>query len=561
MTFKVDDQQGLQEEYGWYDGKKFHHQFQQQLTEGQHRLSLELEPLTPPSKRINSLDLQLLSVQIQGPVEDQYRVGTKNYDRFFTRRQPPENQADRGAYAREVLSRFAQQAYRRPVGDDTIDRLVAIAEAVYSQPDKRFEEGIQRAMVPVLASPRFLFRVEEIDPRHLADIYPSVDEYALASRLSYFLWSSMPDNELFQLAEHGQLRKNLAQQVQRMIKDSRSEALIQNFVGQWLQVRDVEGTPINEQAVIAREDDDLKKLMDSLNNAATQADRRAIFRQLRARPKIELNGELRRAMQQEAEMLFGHVVKEDCSVLDLVDCDYTFLNEKLADYYGIPDVHGGEMRQVTLPKNSPRGGVLTMGAVLVVTSNPDRTSPVKRGLFVLDNILGSPPPPPPGNVPLLEDSEKEFKNHQPTMREVLELHRSQPLCNSCHARMDPIGLGLENFNALGRWRDKERGQPIETTGQLLTGEKFQNVQEFKHILLTQCRQDFYRCLTEKLLTYALGRGLTYDDVDGVDQIVDRLEQENGRFSALLTGIVESAQFQKRRNPSVASADEPSQRPQ
>jgi hypothetical protein len=253
-------------------------------------------------------------------------------------------------------------------------------------------------------------------------------------------------------------------------------------------------------------------------------------------------------------MLFSHVIKDDCSVLDLVDCNYTFLNEKLAQYYGIPDVKGNEMRQVTLPKGSPRGGVLTLGAVLVVTSNPDRTSPVKRGLFILENILGSPPPPPPANVPLLEDSEKGFKDRQPTMREVMEIHRKQALCSSCHSRMDPLGLGLDTFNALGRWRDRERGQPIDCAGQLETGEKFQNIEELKQILVNQYRQEFYRCLTEKLLTYALGRGLTYKDVEGVDQIVDHMSKENGRFSALLTGLVESAQFQKRRNSTLASTE-------
>jgi hypothetical protein len=561
LTLKVDDQQGLQEEFGWYDGKKFHFQFEQQLAEGTHPLMLSVEPLTPVSKKINSLNLQIASVQIQGPVEEQYRVQTKNYDRFFTRDEPPNDAQERRAYAHEVLSRFAKLAYRRPVDDGTIDRLVSIAEFVYSQPDKRFEEGIQRAMVAVLASPRFLFRTEASAPQHSGEAHPPIDEYSLASRLSYFLWSSMPDKELFEAAEHGQLQKNLAKQVERMIKDPRSEALTQNFVGQWLQVRDVEGTPINEQAVMAREDAELGKLLDSLRNGGPDVDRRSIFRQLRNRTNtVELNGEVRRGMQQEVEMLFSYVMHEDRSVLDLIDCDYTFLNEKLANYYGITGVHGDEMRRVELPTDSPRGGVLTTGAVLVVTSNPDRTSPVKRGLFILDNILGSPPPPPPGNVPILEDSEKGFKDHQPTMREVLELHRSQPLCSSCHTRMDPLGLGLENFNALGRWREKERGQPIDTTGELLTGEKFENVQELKDILLNKYREDYYRCLTEKLLTYALGRGLTYDDVDAVDQIVNRLQQENGQFSALLTGIVNSPQFQKRRNPAMATADASSQKP-
>jgi hypothetical protein len=555
VTFKVDDQPGFQEELGWYEGKKISKQFELQLTEGAHQLSLELEPLTPAEKKVNSLDLQLLTVSVQGPQEEQFRVRTKNYDTYFSKEEVPDGQNDRRAYAREILGRFAKQAYRRPVDDKTIDRLTGLAEVNYSLPDKRFEEGVQRAMVAVLASPRFLFRVEEIDPGHASEEFAPVDEYALASRLSYFLWSSMPDAELMQLADRGELRANLTKQVDRMIKDARSDALVQNFVGQWLQVRDVEGIPINEQAVTAREDEGLRKLLDDIRTAGTQAERRALFRQLRDRAnKVELDGALRHDMQREAEMLFSHVIKDDCSVLDLVDCNYTFLNEKLAQYYGIPDVKGNEMRQVTLPKDSPRGGVLTLGAVLVVTSNPDRTSPVKRGLFILENILGSPPPPPPANVPLLEDSEKGFKDRQPTMREVMEIHRKQALCSSCHSRMDPLGLGLDTFNALGRWRDRERGQPIDCAGQLETGEKFENIEELKQILVNQYRQEFYRCLTEKLLTYALGRGLTYKDVEGVDQIVDRLSKENGRFSALLTGLVESAQFQKRRNSTLASTE-------
>jgi hypothetical protein len=210
------------------------------------------------------------------------------------------------------------------------------------------------------------------------------------------------------------------------------------------------------------------------------------------------------------------------------------------------------MRRVTLPKDSLRGGILTSGAFLVVTSNPDRTSPVKRGLFILDNIVGSPPPPPPANVPLLEDSEKEFADHEPSLREVLQVHRGKPLCSACHSRMDPLGLGFENFNAMGMWREKDRGQPIESKGQLISGETFENVSDLKRILLDNYREDFYRCVTEKLMTYALGRGLTYADVHSVDRIVERLDEEGGRMSTLLAGIVDSAEFQRRRSVAAAA---------
>jgi hypothetical protein len=208
------------------------------------------------------------------------------------------------------------------------------------------------------------------------------------------------------------------------------------------------------------------------------------------------------------------------------------------------------MRRVSLPKDNPRGGILSHGSVLIVTSNPTRTSPVKRGLFVLDNILGTPPPPPPPDVPLLEDSEQEVAGRTPTLRETLAIHREKPLCSSCHNRMDPLGLALENFNALGMWRDTERGQPIDAAGKLITGEKFTDIRDVKRILATNHRHDFYHCLAEKLLTYALGRGLQYYDTEALDRIVRRLESSEGRFSALLSGIIESAPFQKRRNPSL-----------
>jgi hypothetical protein len=258
---------------------------------------------------------------------------------------------------------------------------------------------------------------------------------------------------------------------------------------------------------------------------------------------------LRWAMREETQLSFQYVMRENRSVLELVESDYTFLNQRLATHYGITNVVGKEMRRVTLPADSPRGGILTDGSVLVVTSNPTRTSPVKRGLFILDNVLGIPPPPPPANIPPLEASEKAFADHQPTLRETLEIHRGKPLCSSCHNRMDPLGLSLENFNALGMWRENERGVAIDAGGKLITGENFHDIREVKHVLVEHHRLEFYRCLTEKLLTYALGRGLEYYDVDTVDRIVDALDKANGRFSVLLTGVIQSAPFQKTRNPS------------
>jgi hypothetical protein len=272
-------------------------------------------------------------------------------------------------------------------------------------------------------------------------------------------------------------------------------------------------------------------------------------------PRVLLGDQLRRSMRREIESYFRYIIQEDRDVLELVDSDYTFLNERLAKVYGLTNlnVRGSELMRVSLPPGNPRGGVLTMGGVLVVTSNPTRTSPVKRGLFILDNILGTPTPPPPPNIPPLEDSDHEVAGHKPTLREALAMHREKPMCNSCHSRMDPLGLALENFNALGMWREHERDQAIDPAGKLITGEQFKDIHELKHILATQHRLDFYRTLTEKMLTYALGRGLEYYDVETVDQIVDRLDREHGHFSAMLSGIIESAPFQKRREYDIKPA--------
>ncbi|MBW3599071.1 MAG: DUF1588 domain-containing protein, partial [Planctomycetes bacterium] len=241
---------------------------------------------------------------------------------------------------------------------------------------------------------------------------------------------------------------------------------------------------------------------------------------------------------------FAHLIEENGSALDLLIADYTFLNEPLADLYEIDGVEGREMRKVDLPEDSRRGGVFTHGSFLVVTSNPTRTSPVKRGLFVLENFLGTPAPPAPPDVPALEETRGRRSNL--TMREAMAIHREQPLCASCHARMDPLGLALEEFNALGMWREEDRGKPIETAGELVTGEEFQDTRDLARVIATGRRGDFYRCLTEKLLTYAIGRGVQYYDSPTIDKIVDNLESDGGRMRTLIYGIVESAPFQMRR---------------
>jgi uncharacterized protein DUF1588/uncharacterized protein DUF1587/uncharacterized protein DUF1592/uncharacterized protein DUF1585/uncharacterized protein DUF1595/cbb3-type cytochrome c oxidase subunit III len=607
VTFALDDHQLLEDKYKWQDHRVYKYDLKTPIEAGQHHLTLELHPLTPPEKKRTSVDLRINTIRVVGPMDPKLWHPTEKYKRFFSKDEPPESEGERREYARQTLRAFATKAFRRPVDENTLDRLVKLAEGRYNQPGSTFEQGIAHAMVAVLSSPRFLFRIEQPAPGQAKEPFALIDEYALASRLSYFFWSTMPDAELTDLASKGELRKNLSAQVKRLLSDSRSESLVRNFVGQWLEVRDVEAITIDARVVLAQDNGTEKELQQQLAeararfaankppqaNAAGQAgangqaangqagaaqanpaqaggaqaegargqagaaanpqrrngaagqrplNRNRFF----ARPAVELDGPLRAAIRDEVEMYFGYIAHEDRSVLELLDSDYTFANDKLAKLYGIKDVTGPDMRKITLPKDSPRGGILTMGSMLIVTSNPTRTSPVKRGQFILDNILGMPAPPPPADIPPLEAAEKNFADHEPSFRQVLEMHRDKPLCRSCHARMDPLGLALENFNALGMWREKERGQPIDPAGKLLTGEEFKNIRELKPILIKNHREDFYRCLTEKLMTYALGRGLDYYDVETVDQIVDRLERNDGKFSELLMGVVESAPFQKRR---------------
>ena len=346
-------------------------------------MDFELEPLTPPEKKKTSVDLRIVSVHVQGPLDPKHWTRPRNYDRFFFKDEPPAGDAERRHYAREILGRFATRAFRRPVDDRTLDRLVAIAEGIYRQPGHRFEQGVARAMVAVLASPRFVFRVEATEPPasgESSQAFRLVDEYSLASRLSYFLWSTMPDDELTRPGRQGRAQKEPGRAGQDGCDRTRGpRRSCANFVGQWLLVRDVEGFTINT---------------------------RAVLRQEGSRARVDLDGELRRAMRRETEMLFAHIAREDRSLLELIDSDYTFLNAKLAQLYGIKDVTGNEMRKVKLPKDSPRGGVLTHASILLVTSNPTRTSPVKRGQFILDNILGTPTPPPPPDIPPSKSQER-----------------------------------------------------------------------------------------------------------------------------------------------------------
>ena len=519
MVLKVDGKEIERRDLGWEFRRTISISDEATLASGSHTISLELIPKRDPEEGENKLHANVDSVKLQGPMDRSFLERPKEYFRVFFDGPPPAAAKLRHQYSQKLLRHFAERAFRRPIDQATLDRLVSIAENVEKQPGGSFEQGIGQGLTAILASPRFLFRAEiQPEPNNPAKIV-RVDEFALASRLSYFLWSSLPDDELLKLARERKLRANLRPQVDRMLKDDKGKRFVRNFAGQWLQTRDVETVSIDAQRILRM-------------RRGEEAER--IF-----------NGGVRRAMRAETEMTFGYLVRENRPLTELLLSDYTFLNERLANYYGIEGVKGQDMRKVSLTKDSHRGGLLMQGTYLLVTSNPTRTSPVKRGLFVLENLLGTPAPPAPPNVPPLERTRQNSERFL-TMRETMEIHREKPLCASCHARMDPIGLALENFNAIGRYRETEANKPIDTAGQLVTGEKFTNAVELAHILTTSRKKDFYRCATEKLLTYATGRGVEYYDAPTIERIVEQMERDGGGARTLLYGIIESAPFQMRR---------------
>lgn len=562
FTFKIDGQTKIEQEFEFISGKTFEYTFDYEWEPGEHAFSFEVEPLTSYPEKIKRLKMRVDRLAIRGPYEREHWIQPENYDRFFPG-VVPEDQSARTEYTRDLLGRFATRAFRRPADKETIDQLTGLAESFAAQEGFTYEMGVSQAMVAILASPRFLFREEGTLPSPSKGAHPLIDEYALASRMSYFLWSSMPDDELFQLAEAGQLRKKLDEQIARMMADKRSDNFIKNFSGQWLHARDIESVNIssldvylrdhpNPEAEAARKAYNIVREIPEYNRTPEEQETytrtRALMRTLYDQERPELKKPLQKAMRQETEMYFEHVIREDRSLAELLDSDYTFLNEPLAKHYNIEDVEGPKMRKVSLAPGSPRGGVLTQGTILAYTSNPTRTSPVKRGVFILENILGTPPAAPPPNIPSLEDAESSDSQRPLSLRESLELHREDKLCASCHNRMDPLGLALENFNAMGIWRDSELAQTIETDGKLITGESFSSIQEMKRILANERIMDFYYCFSEKLLTYALGRGMEYYDTATVDELVGTLKRNDGRPSAIISAVINSTPFQKRRHP-------------
>jgi hypothetical protein len=445
-------------------------------------------------------------LEIEGPLT----ASTSETRKRLIPRDPPRGKERQ--FARGILDNFARRAFRRPVTKQEVDRLVSLAEQAWKRGEK-FEDGLALALQATLVSPHFLYRGElQPEPDNPKSVHP-VNEYALASRLSYFLWSTMPDEELFRHAERRTLRKNLDAQVRRMLNDPKSRALVDNFAGQWLQLR----------------------------NVATMSPDPKTFK--------NFDEPLREAMQRETELFFEHIMREDRTVLDFLNADYTFANERLSNHYGLATVKGPDFRRVSL-EGTPRRGILTHGSILALTSNPTRTSPVKRGKWVLDNLLNAPPPPPPPDVPELKEG-KELKG---TLRERMEQHRSDALCASCHARMDPIGFAFEHFDGIGAWREQDAGEKVDASGELLTGEEFKDHSELIDILAAQKRDQFVRALADKVLTYALGRGLEYYDKCALDEITTRLAKNDYRFSELVLGVVKSTPFQKLRGE-TSSADQ------
>jgi len=439
-------------------------------------------------------------LEVAGPTGGRGELPASHTRLFATAK----GQSDAGDASRAVVQDFMRRAYRRPVTADEVARVMRFVEMSRKNGDSS-EAGVKLALQAVLVSPHFLFRGElQPEPDNPRSVHP-VNEFALASRLSYFLWSSMPDEELFAEAQRGTLRKNLETQVRRMLRDPKCSALSENFAGQWLQLRNLQlMTP--DKATFPEWDD-----------------------------------ALRAAMQRETSLFFENIVREDRSVLDFLTADYTFVNERLARHYGLADVTGDSFRRVSL-KGSPRVGVLTHGSILTLTSNPTRTSPVKRGKWVLENILATPPPPPPPDVPDL----KEGKELTGTLRQRMEQHRDNPMCASCHARMDPIGFGFENFDGIGAWRATDGGAAVDPTSKLTTGESFKGPADLVGVLSNRKREEFLHCLAEKMLTYALGRGLDYPDKCAVDQITKGIAKGNHKFSALVLEITRSVPFQMRR---------------
>ena len=444
-------------------------------------------------------------ISIEGPFEPRGPGNTPSRRKIFSCR--PASASQERPCAQRILARLARQAYRRPIESEDLLALMSMYEKGSEQGG--FERGIEQAIRALLVSPSFLFRIERDPAGAKPGSVHAISDIELASRLSFFLWSSLPDDELLASAEQGSLSDpgELERHVRRMLRDRRAKALVENFAGQWLELRKVAKAKPDE----------------------------VLF------PSFDAN--LRFAMRRETELFFWNILSSNRSVLELLDSDRTFLNDRLAEHYGLPKVHGPQFREVRLA-DPRRGGLLGHGSILTVTSYPNRTSVVIRGKWVLENLFGMPPPPPPPDIPELEETGHD--GQQLTLRELMTLHSQSPTCASCHVRMDPIGFALENYDAIGRWREMDGETPIDSSGSLPGGVTFEGPTELKHVFSTVFREAFVRTVAEKLLTYALGRGLEYYDGSAVRQIVREAEESQFRLADMVVSVTKSIPFQMRR---------------
>jgi hypothetical protein len=508
MGFKLDDKQVHVADVAAPPGAAEVYETKRRVGPGKHRFTLAFindfyDPNNPdPMRRDRNLWIE--SLEVQGPLDAPPPELPDSHKKIIYCQ--PQRGEERDC-ATKILSRFASRAFRRPAATDEVERLVKFVDLARANGES-FERGIQLAVEAVLVSPYFLFRIEE-DPKRgekgSSGVH-EINEYELATRLSYFIYGSMPDDALLHDAFKGRLRQNFDKHVGRMLKDPKAKSLVDNFALQWLELRR-----------LATMSPDPKRFSG-------------------------FDDELRQAMLEETRLFFAAIVDEDRSVLDLLDADFTFLNERLARHYRIVGVTGPEFRRVKL-EDRDRGGLVTQASVLTATSNPTRTSPVKRGKWILEVLLDMPPPPPPPNASDLNDDEKVVASG--SLRQRMEQHRANPSCASCHTLMDPLGFGLENFDAIGAWRDRDGAFAVDASGELPDGSAFKGPRELKAILLAK-KDEFVRCLVTKMLTYALGRGLEAYDRCAVDEISAAVVQGDYKFSAVVHAIVKSDPFQKRR---------------
>ena len=496
-------------------GKSGTYTFRQVVPAGQQRVALaflnnKVDKDNKDPKKRGDRNLVVERIEIEGP---------------FNPKPPPKNLALERVFfvkggsvlngkglteeeaARQVIFRFGARAFRRPVTADEWERLTKVYKAARAE-GENYEGGVRLALSAVLVSPHFLYRVEA-DPAGPPGSVRALNDYELATRLSYFLWSSTPDDELLDVAGKGKLREQLDAQLARMLKSPKSAEFVKNFVGQWLELRNMDSHSVD------------------------------------ARTFPGFDPALRESMRRETEIFFEKLIADDRPVMDLLTADYTYVNKRLADHYKLqaPGATGEEFVKVSL-KGTRRSGVLTHGSILTLTAMPARTSPVKRGVFVLEQILGTPPPPAPADVPPLPDKPQD--NAAAPLRERLAAHRADPTCATCHMRMDGIGFALENFDAVGLWRDQEGRFPVDSMGELAGGRKINGPEGLRELLVSK-KADFLKCLSEKLMTYALGRGMEHYDRCTLKDVVSATEQGGYRFSAMVGAIVKSDAFQKRRS--------------